>query len=727
MRRDVQRRSRRALAIKVSVALLIGSAGAVLPRPTVTTEHAMATETRRPVAEGATAQPAPSQPTPTTATPTTPAEAPSAPTPTTAATEPPVTTAPPTTAAPTNPPTPPTVSTPDQPPEQPARVRIAEDTRGFALIGVTLPDAPASPVLVRTATDGGAWGPWTELDFDDQPAGGTPAPVPGAPVPQEPDEDKPGAHSDPYWVGEAGRYELELPADVADVAKVHLVYETSQKVAVAETAPAGADPRGPSIISRASWGARAPRDTPTIASRLQLAVMHHTAGTNSYSAADVPALLRGVQAFHMDARGWDDIGYNFAVDRFGRVWEARAGGTTRAVIGAHAAGFNTTSTGVVVLGNFETASPTSAAVNAVARVMAWKFAVHDVDPRRPVAFRAGEGSPRYPPGTVVTLNRIVGHRDVGLTACPGRTLYPHLGPIRTSVGRAWRTLAAPGLALVGNFALSAPDDVFLRQPGVLADRLLTASAGRYTSRRLFTVNGSYRPLVGDFDRNGFDDILWYAAGTAADGVWHSRGDLTFASRTTGAVNGSYRPFTGDFDGDGDDDVFWYAPGSARDFVWWATGSNFRAAVAPGVTGSYRVAAGDFDGDGDDDIFWHGPGSVRDGFWASGGGTFRARTAPQVSGSFVPVAGDYDGSGRDDVFFYALGSSREVVWLSTGGFAFSARRTTSVSGTYRVVRAADLNGDGRDELLWYASPGGDFVWWHGTGVLDRSSPTNVPLR
>jgi hypothetical protein len=63
----------------------------------------------------------------------------------------------------------------------------------------------------------------------------------------------------------------------------------------------------------------------------------------------------------------------------------------------------------------------------------------------------------------------------------------------------------------------------------------------------------------------------------------------------------------------------------------------------------------------------------------------------------------------------------------GWFAYSSQQTTPVSGSYRVVRAADVDGDGRDKLLWYASPVGDFVWWDGRGVLDRSSPTNVPLR
>jgi len=705
----------RLTAIQVVVALLIGTLGVLVPRPHVVEQAAMATETRHLSARQAV---------PTTTT----APAPTSTPPATDEPAPTTTSTPTASTAPTTPPSTDPVPTtaPPAPEPAPGRVTVTEDTRRFRLFGVTLDRAPSAPVRVRTAVDGGDWGPWQNLEFDIERA--LPA-VPGAPVPREPDEEKPGTHSEPVWVDEADRYELDLPADAEAGAEVHLVYETTKHIVVANTEPAGADPGRPSIQPRSAWGARAPKETPTIASSLKLAIVHHTAGTNAYSAADVPALLRGIQAFHMDANGWNDIAYNFAVDRFGRIWEARAGGVTQAVVGAHSRGFNTGSTGVVVLGNFQTASPTSAAVSAVARVLSWKLALHDADPRAAVGFRAGEGSPRYPPGTVVRLNRIVGHRDVGLTACPGVNLYAHLGTIRARAKAAYPSMAASGVALVGNFAGSGADDVFLRQPGVRGDQLLAGSTTSFRNVAAYSVQGTrYRPAVGDFDGNGVDDIFWYGPGSVPDSIWLSRGDGRFV-HVAQSVQGTYAPVVGDVDGDGDDDILWYAAGRAPDSLWLAQGGGrFGHRATANVLAALRPVAGDFDGDGDDDIFWHGPGKVGDSLWVASGGGFTHHAARQVLGSYRPAAGDFDGDGDDDIMWYAPGSPPESVWLADR-LSFQSAAVPSVRGLYAYVRAGDFDGDGRDELLWYASPGSDAIWWHASPsrLFGRSLATVPALR
>ena len=158
--------------------------------------------------------------------------------------------------------------------------------------------------------------------------------------------------------------------------------------------------------------------------------MHHTAGGNDYRPEDVPARIRADYAYHVQARGWSDLGYNLVVDRFGGIWEGRAGGIGRATIGSHAAGFNTGTLGVSLLGDMTTAQPTGEAVRAVARVAAYAAEVWRFDPTGSVVLTSG-GSPKFAPGEHVSLPRVHGHRDVGLTTCPG-TLYDRLGEVRRS-------------------------------------------------------------------------------------------------------------------------------------------------------------------------------------------------------------------------------------------------------------------------------------------------------
>src|SRR5699024_9834099 len=87
-----------------------------------------------------------------------------------------------------------------------------------------------------------------------------------------------------------------------------------------------------------------------VAGETTAAIVHHSAGANDYDAEDVPAILRGIHTFHVEGRGWDDVGYNMFADKYGRLWEGRAGSLSKAVVGAHAVGYNTGTFGISVLG-----------------------------------------------------------------------------------------------------------------------------------------------------------------------------------------------------------------------------------------------------------------------------------------------------------------------------------------------------------------------------------------
>jgi hypothetical protein len=190
----------------------------------------------------------------------------------------------------------------------------------------------------------------------------------------------------------------------------------------------------PGIISRAQWGAdESWRECcPRYADNVHLAFVHHTVNSNSYSRSESAALVRGVYRFHAKDRGWSDIGYNFIVDRYGQIFEGRAGGITLPVIGAHTLGFNTGSTGISLLGDFTSSTPTGAMVSALQNVLAWKLDVHGVPPTGTVT-RISAGSDKYPPGQAASFNRISGHRDGQSTSCPGARAYALLPSIRSAV------------------------------------------------------------------------------------------------------------------------------------------------------------------------------------------------------------------------------------------------------------------------------------------------------
>ena len=250
------------------------------------------------------------------------------------------------------------------------------------------------------------------------------------------------AGTEPAWVGPSDAVQVRVDVGSGRLPgglKLELIDPgTSDYDPVAGQAPPGAAAAAasrPQILSRRAWGANEAevKSPPTYMPTIVAGVLHHTADRNNYSAAQVPAIIRGDYAYHL-SRGWNDIGYNFLVDRFGRIWEGRRGGITLAVQGAHTGGFNTDTFGVATIGNYEQVRPSAAMVNSVARLFAWKLDLYHRDPRGVTRLTsAGGGTSRYRAGTAVTKPVIMGHRDVGRTACPGRYLYGLLTTIRAKV------------------------------------------------------------------------------------------------------------------------------------------------------------------------------------------------------------------------------------------------------------------------------------------------------
>jgi methionine-rich copper-binding protein CopC len=272
-------------------------------------------------------------------------------------------------------------------------------------------------VSFRTRSLGGRWSAWRGADPEPEDA-----PDPGS---LETGAGSAWRIGSPFWVGLSDRVETRTAGRVSRV-RAYLV--RSPTIDVPFRVPAAT--QRPPIVPRLSWGANEAirRAPPAYAPRLRFAIVHHTAGVNGYTRVQAPAIVKAIELYHVKGNGWNDIGYNFLVDRFGTIYEGRYGGIDRNVVGAHALGFNTGSVGIALLGTYTSTEPSQAAVSALENLLAWRLDVAHVDPTSLLAVVSG-GSERFRAGVPVTLRAVSGHRDTGLTECPGDKLYAKLPAI----------------------------------------------------------------------------------------------------------------------------------------------------------------------------------------------------------------------------------------------------------------------------------------------------------
>ena len=229
---------------------------------------------------------------------------------------------------------------------------------------------------------------------------------------------------------------MTLPASPASVTRPAAA-SVAAPAAVPVVAPAATTANGlpVAVTTRAEWGANASYMSwdPEYA-RAGHVVVHHTAGTNSYSAGQSASIVRGIYYYHAVTLDWGDIGYNFLVDKFGTVFEGRSGSVAapagKMSIGAHARGVNTGTMGISMMGDYSTVSPSDAQLSSVGKMAGWflkRAGISDVTGWAGLHVWTTE---RYQAGSTISMPRILGHRDVGYTTCPGNVGYSKLGTIR---------------------------------------------------------------------------------------------------------------------------------------------------------------------------------------------------------------------------------------------------------------------------------------------------------
>ncbi|WP_258055080.1 peptidoglycan recognition protein [Streptomyces sp. Ru71] len=194
----------------------------------------------------------------------------------------------------------------------------------------------------------------------------------------------------------------------------------------------------PRIVPRTVWfgGTRTAQPPPRYDDQVVAVFVHHTDTPNAYDCADTPRIIRDLYTGQTAARDWDDIGYNFLVDRCGTVYEGRAGGVDRPVTGAHTQGFNHRTAGIAAIGTFTGGTSVPRALtDAIAAVVAWKLGPAGVDPRGTARLTSSNGGSRYPRGAAALLPAVAAHRDAYETTCPGAALIARLPAIRAQAAR----------------------------------------------------------------------------------------------------------------------------------------------------------------------------------------------------------------------------------------------------------------------------------------------------
>lgn len=649
------------------------------------------------------------------------------------------------------------------------------------VVGVTWAgqDDGVASVEIRTRSEGD-WGPWSALEFDLDDVSGR-------------------GGTDPYVVTEAAEIEVRmltvdgvLPVDSrVDLVRTDVSAQdreasrqadrtaddpVEQVSAVGATGVAGGllgrvgmgvaalpsdiSPSGatlgavtaprPAINLRSTWGAQ-PYIGSWAYSQVRGVVVHHTAGSNTYSRDDVPAILRGIQNYHVKGRGWSDIGYNLLVDKFGRVWEGREGGVTNPIQGVHASGYNAWTFGVSVIGNYDAVDIPGVAVDALTRTIAWKLAVHSVLADSTMVV-SGEQHPA-----------VIGHRDVAQTACPGRYLYPRLSSIarnaramqsvvpRTAVnhdlsgddradivsvedgavwlypattapvtnareiGRGWQNMDA----VIGSPAVdgSATTDVIARD-GRTGRLYVYMGNGAGAFRRTVHVGRGWETMSqiiapGDWTGDGVPDLMAIEQSTGYLYLFRGRGDGKFDNRRrvgTGWAGMSSVSGVGDFNGDGLPDLAAIDRPSGQLRLYANDG---RGGVANGrllLTGWGNfdgiVQTGDFSRDGNADFVARDIGLGRMVTVRGTGEGGVAGTNAWGSGwttlPFVIAGMTWSGSGGPDII--AIRADGDMVRYERGMDLSSRKRLFPIEAGTEVVVVGDVVGDGTADIVTLSPSG-----------------------
>ena len=329
---------------------------------------------------------------------------------------------------------------------RPAVAAVENDTEPFSLVGITA-DEPfefGTRVLIRVR-EGDDWSTWQPLTITDH-----------GPDPDSVEAEGIRFGTDPLLTDTADGFQVRIdtpggaePAGTEVMLVDNPVTDDDadlpdpvdgSAIAPVSVAQASTVATMPPIITRAEWGADESlrRGSASYSPTIKAAFVHHTATKNNYTPEQSAKQVRNLYNWFTKGLKYSDMAYNFLVDRFGRLYEGRAGGIDRAVVGGHTAGFNDETFAVSAIGNFAKANPPAdqmaAIVDSISSLTAWKLAMNHRDPNGtiPLVSDSGAGTSKYKPGQTANALVVGGHGDLGATSCPGKHLENQIPAIRAA-------------------------------------------------------------------------------------------------------------------------------------------------------------------------------------------------------------------------------------------------------------------------------------------------------
>ncbi|MFD7078334.1 FG-GAP-like repeat-containing protein [Nocardioides sp. NPDC059952] len=508
--------------------------------------------------------------------------------------------------------------------------------------------------------------------------------------------------------------EIETDKDKPRATSVHKGSKDSDLNLVASTYTSS-----PTIYSRSQWGADETlrEQTDPTYRTIHGGFVHHTAGTNAYTETDVPGIIRSIYEFHVTTRGYRDVGYNFFVDKFGRIWEGRHGGVALPGEGAHTSGYNYDSFGASALGCFDTVAagcpddagstqnqPTDAMIQAYGSLYAWKLSLHGVTANATnVSLTKTDGT------KTVFPHAIQGHRDAGTTVCPGANLQAKLPQIRTLAAGLQKSWS--GRDLESHIAGTSHSDFVARRAS--DGRIFTLRTGGFagfnSTKTSTTVGSTVREAVvtPDITGDGKADLIQVRTDGSA-GIRKGRGDGTFAAVFKNLGKSTFSGVskitaTGNIGGTSANDL---VGKNAKGYLVRYTGNGAGGFTRVGTTRSLGgfdklAATGDVNKDGKRDLIGRKSGALYY-FKGSGSGTFGspvklATQSPSWS-SLVQISGygDFTGDGRGDLIGRDSSNRGWIYPASGSGFGKPLGPYADVNRT--LVGAVNLVGNSLPDLV-----------------------------